>query len=156
LRRISAVAFGSGWLLTGLVLLVLSTPLPLIARRLAALRLKPMPARSLVRRLLWPAAGVAAIALGWWQAGHGAGWGALFAAATAVAFAEAARIERGRLEIPGDIWLLSRRNAIIAAIPFALFGAWTIYLVAIAIYAGASFFVAQHVNHQIATELTRH
>jgi len=151
-----AVAFGSGWLLTGLVLLVLSTPLPLIARRLAALRLKPMPARSLVRRLLWPAAGVAAIALGWWQAGHGAGWGALFAAATAVAFAEAARIERGRLEIPGDIWLLSRRNAIIAAIPFALFGAWTIYLVAIAIYAGASFFVAQHVNHQIATELTRH
>ena len=151
-----AVAFGSGWLVTGLALLVLSTPLPLIARRLAALRLKPMPARSLVRRLLWPAAGVAAIALGWWQARHGAGWGALFAAATAVAFAEAARIERGRLEIPGDIWLLSRRNAIIAAIPFAAFGAWTVYLVALAVYAGASFFVAQYVNHRIATELTRH
>ena len=151
-----ALAFGSGWLVTGLALLVLSTPLPLIARRLAALRLKPMPARSLVRRLLWPAAGLAVIALGWWDARHVAGWGALFAAATAVAFAEAARVERGRLEIPGDVWLLSRRNAIIAAVPFALFGAWTLYLVALALYAGASFFVAQHVNHRIATELTRH
>jgi len=151
-----AFAFGSGWLRTGLALLVLSTPLPLIARRLAALRLKPMPARSLVRRLLWPLAGIAVIALGWWQARHGGGWGALFAAATAVAFAEAARIERGRLEIPGDVWMLSRRNAIIAAVPFALFGAWTFYLVALAVYAAAGFFVVQHVNHGIATELTRH
>ena len=151
-----AVAFGSGWLVTGLALLVLSTPLPLIARRLAALRLKPMPARSLVRRLLWPVAGIAVIALGWWQARHGAGWGALFAAATAVAFAEAARIERARLEIPGEVWLLSRRNAILAAIPFALFAAWTGYLVALALYAGATFFVVQHVNHRIAIELTRH
>ena len=151
-----AVAFASGWLVTGLALLVLSTPLPLIARRLAALRLKPMPARSLVRRLLWPAAGIALLALGWWQAGHGTGWGAFFAAATAAAFAQAARIEREKLEIPGEIWLLSRRNAILAAIPFAAFGAWTAYLVALAFYAGATFFAAQHVNHRIATELTRH
>ena len=149
-----AVAFSQGWRWTGLALLVLTTPLGLIARRLAALRLKPMPARSLSRRLLWPAAGIALLALGWWQSGHGGGWGALFAAATAAALAEAARIERGKLDIPGGIWLLSRRNAILSAIPFAAFGAWTSYLVLLALYAGASFFVVQHVNHGIRSELT--
>jgi hypothetical protein len=149
-----AIAFASGWLRTGLVLLVVSTPLDLIARRLAALRLKPMSARSLARRLLWPAAGLALVALGWWQASHGAGWGALFAAATAAALAEAARVERGRLDIPGGVWLLSRRNAILAAIPFAAFGGWTEYLVALAIYGGASFFIAQYVNHGMTSELT--
>jgi hypothetical protein len=148
------VAFGSGWLWLGLVLIALTTPLPLIARRLAALRLTPMPARSLAKRLLWPAAGAALIVLGWWQSGHGAGWGAVLAAAAAAAFAEAARIERDKLELPGEIWLVSRRNAILAAIPFAAFGAWTGYLVALALYAGASFFVVQHVNHRIGTELT--
>jgi hypothetical protein len=150
----ATVAFLFGWLWTGLALLVVTTPLGLIARRLAALRLKPMAARSLVRRLLWPAAGAALLALGWWQTQHGSGWGALFAAATAASLAEAARIEAEKLEIPGQIWLLSRRNAILAAIPFAAFGAWTFYLVALALYAGASFFIAQHVNHRMATELT--
>ncbi len=154
LSAAAALAFGLGWLRTGLVLMVVTTPLGLIARRLAALRLRPLPARSLSRRLLWPAAGVALVALGWWQAGHGSGWGALFAAVTAVALAEAARIERGKLELPGEIWLLSRRNAILAAVPFGLFGAWTAYLVALAIYAAASFFVVQHVNHRLRSELT--
>ena len=146
----ATVAFATGWLWTGLLLLVVTTPLPLIARRLAALRLKPMPSRSLTRRLLWPAAGAALIALGWWQAGHGSGWGALFAAVTAAALAEAARVESGKLEIPGGIWLLSRRNAILAALPFAAFGAWTAYLLALAVYAGVSFFLVQHINHRLA------
>lgn len=150
----AAIAFFQGWLWTGLALLLVTTPLGLIARRLGVLRLKPMPARSLSRRLLWPTAGIALIALGWWQSGHGGGWGALFAAATAAALSEAARIERGKLDIPGGIWLFSRRNAIIAALPFAAFGAWTAYLVFLALYAGASFFVAQHVNHALGPELT--
>jgi CheY-like chemotaxis protein len=149
-----AIGFASGWLGIALGLLVLATPLDLIARRLAALRLKPMPPRSLSRRLLWPLAGAALVALGWWQSGHGGGWGALFAAVAAAAFAEAYRTERGKLDIPGGIWLLSRRNAILAAIPFALAGAWTFYLVALALYAGTSFFVVQHVNHRLGTELT--
>jgi len=113
-----------------------------------------MPAKSLVRRLLWPISGVAVVALGWWQSGHGSGWGALFAAITAAALAEAARVERERIEIPGEIWLLSRRNAILAAVPFAAFGAWTEYLVALSLYAGASLFFVQHVNHRLAPELT--
>jgi hypothetical protein len=149
-----AAAFAFGWLGVGLGLLVASTPLGLIARRLAALRLKPMPTRNPVRRLLWPAAGIALVALGWWRSEHGGGWGALFAAITAAALAEAARVEGAKLEIPGQIWLFSRRNAILAAIPFAAFGAWTLYLVALALYAGASFFLVQHVNHRLASELT--
>ena len=70
------------------------------------------------------------------------------------AVAEAARVERERIEIPGEIWLLSRRNAILAAVPFAAFGAWTEYLVALSLYAGASLFFVQHVNHRLAPELT--
>jgi hypothetical protein len=150
----SVIAFATGWRWVGLVLLVLTTPLPMIARRLASLRLTPLPARSITKRLLWPAAGLALIALGWWQSGHGSGWGALAAALAGAAFAEAARVEREKLEFTGEIWLLSRRNAIVAALPFAAFGAWTAYLVALAVYAGASFFVVQHVNHRIGTELT--
>lgn len=147
----ATVAFASGWLLTGLILLVLTTPLGLIARRLAALRLRPMPVRSLSRRLLWPAAGLALVALGWWQSSQASHWGPLFAAVTAAAFAEAQRIEREKIEIPGELWLLSRRNAILAAIPFAALGAWDSYIVAAAAYAAISFFVVQYVNHRIAT-----
>lgn len=150
----AALAFALGWLWTGLLLLVASTPLGLIARRLAILRLKPMPARSLTRRLLWPATGAALLALGWWLAAHGEGWGALFATGTALAFAEAQRIERDKLEVPGEIWLFSRRNAILAGLAFAAFGAWTLYLGALAVYAAATFFIAQHVNHSIGSELT--
>jgi hypothetical protein len=47
-----------------------------------------------------------------------------------------------------ELWLFSRRSAIIAAIPFALAGAWTSYLVAMLIYAIVSFFIVQHVRHR--------
>ena len=142
-----AIAFAEGWLLTGLVLLVLSTPLDLVAARLANLRLKPLQSRMLSRLALWPADGVALLALGWWEWRHVSGWGAMVAAIGAIAFAEAARIERGGLPLPGEVWLLSRRNAILAAIPFAIFGAWTGYLVFLAAYACVSFYYTQHARH---------
>ena len=50
-------AFSTGWLWAGLALLVLSTPLDLVARRLATLRLRPLSPRSTMRRLLWPVGG---------------------------------------------------------------------------------------------------
>ena len=140
----AALAFASGWLVVGLALLVLSTPLDLVASRLATLRLRPLHARSWSRLVLWPAAGIAVLALGWWQWGHGAGWGAFVTAATAAAFAEAMRIEKGALALPGEQWLLSRRNAIFLGIPFAIAGAWTGYLVALLIYASVSFYYTQH------------
>jgi hypothetical protein len=142
-----AACFLRGWLGAGLGLLLLSTPLDLVASRLASLRLKPLPARMRSRLALWPAAGVALLALGWWEMRHLGGWGALVTAAGAAAFAHAMRIEKNALPT-SDPWLVSRRSAIFAAIPFALAGAWNSYLVALLIYAAMSFFIVQHVRHQ--------
>jgi hypothetical protein len=41
---------------------------------------------------------------------------------------------------------------VFAAIPFALAGAWTSYIVALVVYAATSFFIVQHVRH--SPELT--
>jgi MobA-like NTP transferase domain len=142
-----AFCFSRGWLGAGLVLLVASTPLDLIANRLAVLRLRPLPVRMLTRIALWPGAGVALAALGWWEMRHVSGWGALVTALTAGAFAEASRIERRAVQ-DEELWLVSRRSAIVLAIPFALMGAWTSYLILLLGYAMISFFIVQHVRHQ--------
>jgi len=142
-----AVAFARGMLGVGLAFLVLSTPLDIVAARLAALRLRPLSARTPSRLALWPAAGLALLALAWWEARHVPGWGAFITAAAALGFAEAARIEKAIFPADSEIWLFSRRNAIFAAIPFALAGSWTAYLLALLVYAAASFFIVQHVRH---------
>jgi hypothetical protein len=142
-----AFSFTRGWLPAGLVLLLLSMPLDLIATRLASLRLRPLPVRLLSRLALWPASGLALLALGWWEMRGGSGWGALLGSIATAAFAEAARIERSGMP-EGELWLFSRRSAIVAAIPFALAGAWTSYIVALLVYATVSFFIIQRVRHQ--------
>ena len=142
-----AFCFSRGWLGAGLVLLIASTPLDLIANRLAVLRLRPLATRMLTRIALWPAAGIALLALGWWEMRHVSGWGAVVSALAAGAFAEAARIERRQMP-DEELWLLSRRSAIALAIPFALLGAWTSYLIVLLGYAMISFFIVQHVRHQ--------
>ena len=148
----AALAFTRGWLWQGLVALLLATPLDLVARRIALLRLRPLSPGSPARRLLWPAAGLALIGLGWFEARHGGGWGAMAAALAAAAFAEAMRIERRSTEPPGKVYLFSRRTAIWAAIPFALGGWWNLYLAVLAVYAATSFFVAQHVHHRVSRD----
>lgn len=148
----AAFSFSRGWLWPALGLLLLSTPLDLVGARLASLRLQPLSPKNLARRMLWPAAGLALLALGWWSTNHGGGWGALFAAWTAAAFAEAARIEKSGSEVPPQLWLFSRRNAIFLALPFALADWWVPCLVALAGYAAVSFFVVQHFRHRIAGE----
>jgi hypothetical protein len=142
-----ALCFSRGWLGAGVALLIASTPLDLVASRLASLRLRPLPARLLSRIALWPAAGVALLAIGVWEMRHVSGWGALVTAAAGAAFAEAARIERSGIH-DAELWLISRRSAIVLAIPFALAGAWTSYLAALLVYAALSFFIVQHVRHQ--------
>jgi hypothetical protein len=102
--------------------------------------------------MLWPAAGLALLGLGWFEARHGAGWGAMVAALAAAAFAEAMRIERRSTKPPGAVYLFSRRAAIWAAIPFALGGWWNLYLGLLALYAATSFFLAQHVHHRVARD----
>jgi len=149
-----AFVFTRGWLWTGIAMLVLSTPFDLVARRLGKLRLRPLPENGLSERLLWPASGLALIALGWWQGWHGGGWGPPLAAITACAFAEAYRLERIHSEVPVPISLFSRRNVILGAVLFAIAGAWTGYLIAVLIYAAISFFFVQFLVHRLHTELT--
>lgn len=148
-----AACFSRGWLAAGLILLLLSMPLDLVASRLGALRLRPLSLRSPVRQALAPAAGAALLALAWWEMGHGHGWGTLVCAAGVIAFAEAMRVERSSFPSDEGLWLFSRRSAIVAAIPFAVFGVWTPYLVGLLGYAAASFFIVQHARHSPA-ELT--
>jgi hypothetical protein len=142
-----AVCFTRGWLGAGLIFLLLSTPLDLIAGRLAKLRLKPLPVRMMSLSALWPAAGIALLAIGLWETRHGTGWGSLVAAFAACAFAEAARIEKLGMPPGGDLWLLSGRNAVFLAIPFAIAGVWTAFLLAVLVYAALSFFIIQRVRH---------
>ncbi len=151
-----AFAFSRGWYWAALFMLLLSTPLDLVAERLGKLGLRPITATRLSKRLLWPAAGLAILTLGWWQAGNGGGWGSLLAALTAIAFAQADRFEREHAAGPLPLWLFSRRNAIVAALPFAIAGAWTGLLVALLAYAGASFFLVQYLVHRLRGQLTPH
>ena len=144
----AAFAFTRGWLGPGLAMLIVALPLDLVARRLGLLRLRPLSPAMGSLRALWPAAGLALLALGWFTARHGGGWGATMAALAAAAFAEAMRLERGTGEVPGRDWLFSRRSAVVLAIPFALTGAWNLYLALLALYAAASFFLVQHVRHR--------
>ena len=143
----AAVCFTRGWLGAGLVLMLISSPLDLIASRLATIRLKPLASRMVSRLALWPAAGLALLAIGLWETRHGTGWGAMVAASSGCAFAGAARIEKSGMP-GGEQWLFSRRNAIFLAVPFAIGGVWTAYLIAVLAYAGASFFIIQHARHQ--------
>ena len=145
----AALCFTRGWHWGAVALLLLSTPLDLVAQRLAMLRLRPLHSSMLSRRLLWPAAGLALLALGWFEARHGSGWGAMMAALSAAAFAEAGRVERRGRELPGGEWHFSRRTAVWLALPFAIGGWWSLYLGLLALYAATSFFIAQHFRHGV-------
>jgi hypothetical protein len=146
----AAFAFTRGWLWPALGLLLLSTPLDLVAARLGTLRLKPLSRSLWTRRSLWPAAGLALVALGWFCYRHGdGGWGALMAAFTAAGFAQAHRVELGGEEPAFRHWLFARRNAIFAALPFAVLGWWNALLAALALYAAVSFFLVQHLRHGV-------
>ena len=100
------------------------------------------------RLALWPAAGVALLALGWWETRHGTGWGALVSAGATIAFAEAARIEKAGHSHRAATFGYSPAEAR-SLPPFRsrLAGAWTSYLVALLVYAAVSFFIVQHVRH---------
>ena len=143
----AAFCFTRGWHWGAVSLLLLSSPLGLVAQRLATLRLRPLSTTMPSRRLLWPAAGLSLLALGWFESRHGSGWGAMVAALSAAAFAEAGRVERLGRAIPAGEWLFSRRTVIWLALPFAIGGWWATYLALVALYAATSFFVAQHFRH---------
>ena len=145
----AAFAFLRGWLGVGVGLLIVSTPLDLVAGRLATIRLRPLPARYWARRALWPISGLALLALGWWEWRNGSGWGAMVTALSAAAFAHAAVLERNIPPGDWDLWLFSRRNAILLSLPLALLGAWTAYLLVLLAYSAASFFLVQKLRRTL-------
>jgi len=70
----------------------------------------------------------------------------MITALSAAAFAQAAALERPATGGEWDLWLFSRRNAIFLAVPFALFGAWTAFLIVLLAYAAVSFFLLQRLR----------
>ncbi|NUT00047.1 MAG: hypothetical protein HOP96_03620 [Sphingomonas sp.] len=152
----AAFAFTRGWLWAAVAMLLLSTPLDLVARRLGVLRLRPISPNSFSQLLLWPAGGLALIALGWWEMRHGSGWGAFISAAATAAFAQAYQLERLHTNIALPPWLVSRRNAVFLLLLFAIGNAWTGFLVAVLIYSAISFFFVQFLVHRARSELTPH
>jgi hypothetical protein len=144
----AAAAFTQGWHWAAVGALLLASPLDLIAERLATLRLQPLSPGLMTRRLLWPAAGLALLGLGGFEAAHGSGWGGLATALAAGAFAEAARREAKGHDLPFEHWLFGRRPAIFLAVPFAAVGGWSVLLAVLALYAATSFFVVQHRVHR--------
>ena len=133
--------------LTALALgLGVSLPLAIYAVERKTLRSILLAVASILQTI----PGLALLALGWWEMRGTSGWGALVSAAAALAFAEAGRLERSGMH-DGELWLFSRRSAIVAAVPFALAGAWTSYIVAILVYAALSFFIVQHVRHHTSS-----
>lgn len=143
----SALLFTRGEALWALALAFLASPLDRLADRLATLRLQPLPRSSLSMRLLRPAYGLVLLGLGWFEARHGGGWGALVAVVATLAFAEATRVEKGGRDHPLELWLFGPRPAVFLAIPFAVGGWWSGLAVILAIYAAASFFLVQHLVH---------
>lgn len=148
----AAIGFTRGWLWQSYLVMLLSTPLDLVAQRLASLRLRPMAASLWTRRMLWPAAGLCLLALGWVLTRQLGEWGPLVLAVAASAFAQAGKTERAGYDFPPERWLFSRRNAIFAAGPFVLLGWWGVLLCMLLLYAGASFFIAQHFRHRLARD----
>ncbi|WP_300974119.1 hypothetical protein [Sphingomonas sp. LHG3406-1] len=143
----AALLFTRGSATWAMGLLVAASPLDRLAERLATVRLRPLSRHALSLRLLAPAHALALTGLAWFETRHGGGWGALVAAGATVAFAEAKRVERRGRELGPDLWLFSPRSAVFAAIPFAAFGAWSLLIVFLALYATASFFIVQSLVH---------
>ncbi len=142
----SGLLFARGWVLLGLILFLVSTPLDGTAERLAVLRLQRGEAPDWWRYTYPAVAGMALAALTFALAPV-RGWGCVALAAAAVAFLAALQVEREGREVPGHVWLAEPKNMAWLLIPFALGGRWVTGLAALALYAAGSFFWTQRQVH---------
>lgn len=146
LAGLGAAAFAYGWLWTGLILMLLATPLEGIALRLAKLRMQEDASHSWWTHLLPFFAGAALVALAYTLARE-QGWGVILLAFTTLAFLVAYAIEAEGRRLRGRLFLADARGMILLMFPFALFGAWQVGLAALFAYAAGSFFWAQREAH---------
>jgi hypothetical protein len=146
LTGVGGVFLAYGWLWTGLVAMLLATPLDGIAARLARLRMKEDVDRSWWSHLLPILAGGALAGLSYALAPvHG--WGVVLLAFTTLAFLVALGIEKEGRTVRGDLWLAEPKGMIWLMLPFAGFAAWNVGLAVLFAYAAGSFFWAQHQAH---------
>lgn len=151
LTGLGAIFFTQGWLLPGLILLLLATPLDGVADRLAALRLQRNDPESWTASAVPLAAGAALLALAW-SLSDTAGWGCLAVAATTILFLLALRGELGRARVRHGEFLAERKGMSWALLPFAATGLWTAGLFALAAYAASSFFWTQREVHRASAK----
>ena len=148
LISLAALAFGWSWLGLGMLFLLAATPLDGICERLAALRMQDGEGPSWWSHVL-PALSAATLLILAYSLAATRGWGCVALAAATVAFAVARQTETEGREIAGGIWLAERKGLAWLLLPFAVTGFWATGLVALAVYAGASFFWAQRQVHRL-------
>ena len=150
LTGLAALLFLQGWLLVGLVTLLLATPLDGIAERLAAMRLQPGGEGSLAARVLPWIAGAALGTLSY-SLSDTRGWGCVAIAAATIAFLVALHFETRARRLPERLFFAERKGMSWLLLPFAITGAWVTGLGALAAYAAGSFFWAQREVHRPPT-----
>jgi prepilin signal peptidase PulO-like enzyme (type II secretory pathway) len=132
--------------MTGLVLMLLGTPLDGVADRLARIRMQGDVGRHWWSYLNPAFAGAALVALAYGLAvPHG--WGMVLLAFTTLAFLVALTIEIEGHKPKAAILLAERKGMTWLMLPFAAFGLWNVGLALLFAYAAASFFWAQHQAH---------
>ncbi len=149
---LAALGFLLEWPGFGLALVVLGGMLDAVGRRLARMRLESRRTRRLFR---WGLRGMQCLALAgcaWWLFLDGAGWGVLLAGGAIMLTMVSLLVERrqrsDRAPLPG--WVADADALAWAAVPFALFGAWLMALLAVLGYAIISFaFVQYRVTREI-------
>ncbi len=149
LTGIGALLLAYGWLWTGLVAMLLATPLDGVADRLARLRLQDDVRRSWWCHLL-PILGGGALAGLAYALAPAFGWGMVLLGFTSLAFLLALGIETEGRTVRGSWLLADRKGMSWLMLPFAVFGAWNVGLAALFAYAAGSFFWAQHQAHSAA------
>lgn len=144
---LGGLMFAKGWLAAGLVILIFSTPLEGSAERLSKLRMEGRVPPDWWGYTLPLVAALALTALGW-HLTEARGWGCMALVAATVAFMLALRFEGAGRKVEGEIWLAEPKGMIWLLLPFAVGGAWTSALIALACYAAGSFFWVQRQVHR--------
>jgi hypothetical protein len=145
----AVVAFATGWLLMGMILLLLATPLEGVAERLGAIRMQIASGPSWWNYLFPALAGASLLALSLSLA-ESRGWGCVVFAAATFAFYAALTVEAGGRKVTGRRWFAEPKAMIWLLLPFAVTGLWATGLGIVACYAAASFFWVQRQVHREA------